>query len=203
MTSTNPTPVSTKRDVVYYDLVKKWPKVKRHLDDAELNNILVRDFNKFTEGCWGQKFTHGQFPTEFETCDWQFERRGRHPAYWRYTKHAACHWLVNFTLRLAQLVEPKRPWRIITSQKHSTVWDGGHVLFDFNFRALGVPASECFKLANKRELKVGKSMVVHFAEPVTDLAMLRYLQRECPEVEKICRRISNSKNPQEQRRAVA
>ena len=40
-------------------------------------------------------------------------------------KHAACHWLVNFALELAQLVEPDRKWRIITSDKHSTVWDGG------------------------------------------------------------------------------
>ena len=37
----------------YYDLKKYWPKVKRHLGDIELNNILVRDFNKYTYGRCG------------------------------------------------------------------------------------------------------------------------------------------------------
>jgi hypothetical protein len=58
-----------------------------------------------------------------------------------YVKHAACHWLVNFALELAQHVEPNRAWRIITSQEHSTVWDGKDTLFDFNFLALGVTAA--------------------------------------------------------------
>ena len=43
-----------------------------------------------------------------------------------------CHWLVNFSLRLAERVDPDRPWRIITSDSHSTVWDGYDLLFDFN-----------------------------------------------------------------------
>jgi hypothetical protein len=36
-----------KRKLMYYDLKKNWPKVRRHLQDKELNDILVRDFNKF------------------------------------------------------------------------------------------------------------------------------------------------------------
>jgi hypothetical protein len=47
-------------------------------------------------------------------------------------KHAACHWLVNFALRLAILAEPARPWQIVSSQAHSTVWDGQSTLFDCN-----------------------------------------------------------------------
>ena len=100
----------------YYDLIKNWPRVKPHLDDAELNDILVRDFNKFTEGHWGKKFRHGQFPREFENTDWddsildgidtvdwdeadydKFFRDFREPEYWRYVKHGASRWLVNFT----------------------------------------------------------------------------------------------------------
>ena len=30
-------------------------------------------------------------------------------------------------------------WRIITSVKHSTLWDGKRLLFDFNFSAMGIP----------------------------------------------------------------
>jgi hypothetical protein len=78
-------------------------------------------------------------------------------------KHAACHWLVNFNLRLAQLVEPQRPWRILTSDEHSTVWDGDSTLFDFNFLALCIDPESCFSLANEEELPVGKQLKVFLA----------------------------------------
>jgi hypothetical protein len=153
----------------YYDLKKKWRKVKPHLDDKELNEILVRDFNKYTYGRWHKPFTAGHFPWEFESCDWQLGHRGRPPAFWKYTKHAACHWLVNFNLRLAMLVERDRPWRIITSVKHSTVWDGAETLFDFNFLAMGVDPAECFKLAYDQELKPGEYLLpVVFAAHYTE-----------------------------------
>lgn len=44
----------------------------------------------------------------------------------------------------------------MTSEKHSTVWDGKETLFDFNFLALGVPPDECFAMANERHLAPGK-----------------------------------------------
>jgi hypothetical protein len=155
---------TTSKSMKYYDLKKNWRRVKPYLADHELNDILVRDFNKFTFGRWNQTFTDGDLPYEFESCDWDCDHRGKRPAFWQYVKHSACHWLVNFTLRLAILVEPGRPWRIITSQKHSTVWDGDEVLFDFNFQALGIDPNESFNLAFERELKSGKYMRVYFAE---------------------------------------
>jgi hypothetical protein len=79
----------------YYDLKKNCRRVKPHLTNKELNDILVRDFNKFTFGRWNQKFTHGDFPSEFESCDWDIGHRGRRPAFWQYVKHAACHWLAS------------------------------------------------------------------------------------------------------------
>ncbi len=148
----------------YYDLKKNWRKVKRHINDERVQKILVRDFERFTIGRWGAHFWPGLRPTDFETCDWQCEHRGRPPAFWAYTKHAACHWLVNFNLELAQLVEPQRPWRIVTSSEHSTTWDGNDLLFDFNFSAMGVPPDECFELANKRQLKPGKRIRVYLAK---------------------------------------
>lgn len=148
----------------YYDLKKNWSHVQPHLTDEKLNAILVRDFNKFTFGMWGKAFKSGEFPHEYETCDWWVEHRGKKPEFWKYTKHAACHWIVNFTLRLATLVEPKRSWRIVTSQEHSTVWDGKATLFDFNFQAFGIKASEAFRLADEKRLPVGKRLRVYFAE---------------------------------------
>jgi hypothetical protein len=151
----------------YYDLKKNWHRVKPYLADKKLNDVLVRDFNKFTFGRWSQTFTHGDLPYEFESCDWDCDHRGKRPAFWQYVKHSACHWLVNFNLHLAMLVQPKEPWRIITSEDHSTVWDGDETLFDFNFQAFGIDPDECFDLAFEKELKPGKFIRVYFAEHYT------------------------------------
>jgi hypothetical protein len=150
----------------YYPFSKKWSIIKPHLDNQEVKRILVEDFNKFTYGRWGREFTEGMLPKQFETCDWDIDHRGRRPQYWSYVKHAACHWLVNFNLTLAQLVEPKKEWRIVTSQDHSTVWDGKDTLFDMNFSAIGVDPDDAFNLANKKVLPIGKRLVVHKAEKV-------------------------------------
>jgi len=152
----------------YYDLKRHWTKrIMPHLGDTELNKILVRDFNKFTRGLWKKEFVAGDMPADFESCDWRFDIRGPYPRYWEYVKHAACHWICNFSLRLAILVEPERPWRIITSDAHSTVWDGKTTLFDFNYQALGITPKDCYKAARKarraRMLPIGKQLRVHYA----------------------------------------
>jgi hypothetical protein len=108
--------------VRYFDLRRHWTRrIEPHLADPELNRILVRDFNRFTHGRWGKRFTAGMYPEEFESCDWRIDKRPPYPRFWRYVKHGACHWLANFALRLAMLAEPERPWRILTSDAHSTV----------------------------------------------------------------------------------
>lgn len=86
-------------------------------------------------------------PAMFDSCDWRFnrEKRGRMPEYWDYVCHSACHWIVDLDLFVAINAYPKIPWRIVSHQKHSTVWNGDlgkPVLFDVNFLALGVPAAE-------------------------------------------------------------
>jgi hypothetical protein len=153
------------RGIRYYPLQRHWTKkIMPHLTDKKLNAVLVKNFNKLTWGRWRQRFTAGQTPFEFESCDWWCEHRGPMPRYWQYVKHAACHWTANWALELAQLVEPKRQWRIITSQKHSTVWDGGNLLFDFNFQAMGISPKECFELACEKELKPNELLKVHMTE---------------------------------------
>lgn len=152
----------------YFPIQKKWAKIKPFINDKEVQKVLVRDFNKFTYGRWHQEFKAGMKPTEFESCDWRCNtgKRGRQPEYWDYVKHAACHWLVNFNLKLAMLVEPTKQWRIVTSDNHSTVWDGEDTLFDFNFSALGVDVNEAWTLADQdgRHLKPGKQMRVYYSE---------------------------------------
>jgi hypothetical protein len=68
------------------------------------------------------------------------------------------------------LVEPEQPWRIITSEKHSTVWDGGDTLFEFNFQAFGIDPNECFETSFEKELKPGKYLRVYLAENVQNLS---------------------------------
>lgn len=150
----------------YYPVQKRWRKIKPHIEDKEVQRLLVRDFHKYTLGRWGQTFSKGMTPHEFESCDWWLDHRGRMPEYWNYVKHAACHWLVNFQLALARVVEPDRKWRIVSSQAHSTVWDGNETLFDFNFLALGVSPDEAFELAmqEKKILPEGKYLRVYHAE---------------------------------------
>ena len=154
----------------YYPIVRNWSrKIKPHLADKEAQRLLVRDFNRFTFGRWEKPFLPGMKPFEFESCGWYLERRGRPPQYWDYVKHAACHWLVNFNRRLATLAEPKAEWCIVTSQKHSTVWDGEDTLFDMNFSALEVDPDEAWRLATfeGRILPAGKNLICHLADHYT------------------------------------
>ena len=149
----------------YFDLKRHWThRIKPHLTDAKLNEILVSDFGMYAYGRWGKRFEVGQVTQDYESYDWGIEHRGPWPRYWRYVKQSACHWLVNFNLRLARLVEPGRAWRILTSDEHSTVWDGDQTLFEFNYLAFGIPPDECFRLANGKELKPGREKWVHLAE---------------------------------------
>lgn len=155
----------------YYPITRNWRKIKPHLLDKEAQRLLVRDFNKFTFGRWEQKFERGMKPREFESCDWDIGHRGRPPEYWDYVKHSACHWLVNFNRRLAELAEPKRGWRIVSSDEHSTVWDGDETLFDMNFLALGVDPKEAWGLASIGKVyPIGKNMICHFTEPAGKIA---------------------------------
>jgi hypothetical protein len=151
----------------YFDIPRYWTRrIIPHLADSEFNRLLVCDFNRFTFGRWYQKFEPGMYPAQFETCDWWVNHRGKIPRFWRYVKHAACHWLVNPALRLATLVEPKRDWRIVSSDKHSTVWDGEQTLFDMQFLALGIDADECYRLAseNGSVKQIGKYIRTYMPE---------------------------------------
>ncbi len=154
----------------YFDpMGSNWTKrVLPHLNDEELQRVLIEGMNKFVEGRWGKKFLPGDAPRKFESCDWGWGHRGREPRYWQYVKHSACHWLVNFNLRLATLVMPKKHWHIVTSDKHSTVWDGKRKLFDLNFCALGIPADEAYSMAavGGEVLECGEYLDVHFADRV-------------------------------------
>lgn len=147
----------------YYNFIRHWTKrIEPHLANEELNKVLVKYFHKYTWGRWRRAFLPGMTVEEWESCDWRFEHKAPWPRYWKYVKHGACHWLVNFALKLAMLAEPKREWRIVTSDGHSAVWDGENTLFDLQYSALGVTAEDSWNILKTGvQLKPGEYLKVY------------------------------------------
>jgi len=148
--------------VNYYPIAENWDRsIRPHLDNTGLQQVLVEDFDKYTMGRWGKRFEPGRFPRDFEDYDWTSDFCGSHPEYFRYVKHGASHWLVNWYLTLARLVEPERPWRILRTLCHSAVWDGEAAMFDpYGMALFECGAAESFVRAamgrNHAELAPGE-----------------------------------------------
>jgi hypothetical protein len=168
----------------YFDPVKNWPRIERHLSDPLLNRLLVEGFNSYTMRFFDREFTGG-LPGDWETFAPLLGDR-RH-SYLGYVKHEACFALVNFALRLAMLVEPAQPWRILGSNEHATVWDGSRTLFDFQYYALGLQPWQAFERAS------GPNGVIHpmgnFASPwlVEGLRVTRRIAGDRVKIEEIYR----------------
>jgi len=95
------------------------------------------------------EFSPSLRPSSFESCDWRWNRckPGRHPAFWDYFCNAACHWTANLGLFVAMAANPERPWRIVQSNLHTTVWDGDSTLWDAQFLALNATPEDAWELA--------------------------------------------------------
>ena len=148
----------------YVDIQKRWKSVKKYYQSPEATAIWKSEMRLFglTRPMWEPCEIHSV--CQMDSCDWRYGhgRKGPEPAYWSYVCHAACHWTCNLHLYVARHAEPKVPWRIISSHKHSTVWDGAHRLWDGNFLALGICPNEAFNLAYNQSdslmLPVGQSL---------------------------------------------
>jgi len=112
----------------------------------------------------GRKYHVGkaQFPSDFDSCDWRWNRgrRGPQPAFWDYVCHGACHWLADLGWYVASTAYPQTKWYILTSDKHSTVWNADYkhpVLFDINGVGIGGNPDDSLKDAftNGIQLKYG------------------------------------------------
>ena len=147
-------------DFRYYPLARNWTKIiKPVFESAEAQAILFRDYKKYIKGkqhnlnkmygdngedtrvSWNYK--KKDMPRDWDSVDWRYDRVGRPPAYDQYVCWGGCHWVVNTLLYTACEVYPETDWRIITSDMHSTVWDGGHLFFDLNYMALKLSSEEC------------------------------------------------------------
>lgn len=151
----------------YVDIQKHWRRLKPLYHSATAATIwksCLLEHSAWKREDFGLppfKETYDyQTPSEFDSCDWRCDRRGRRPQFWLFVCHSACHWLVDLGLFVACSAWPQQPWRILSGRKHSTVWNGDcrkPLLFDANFLALEVDPREALQLAwNGRKLPARK-----------------------------------------------
>ena len=161
-------PLPSSRRAKYFPIQQRWRKLKPIFESDKAHsiwwpNMLDYAVNRSIQNGYELNGRHllNKLPRDFDSCDWRWGegRRGPQPAFWNYVCHSACHWMVDCCLYVAMTAYPDIPWRIISSSKHSTVWNGDFknpILFDVNFLALGVHASEAIHLACRgRVLKKG------------------------------------------------
>lgn len=143
----------------YFPITKHWHKLKPLFESKEAENLWrfnLRDYaqQKSCEHKFRYKYDESRyrFPADHDGCDWRCCRNSRHPEWWDYVCHSACHWLVDMNLWVAMQAYPEVPWQIITQRHHSTIWNGDKnnpVLFDLNFLALEVTAKQAWKIASR------------------------------------------------------
>lgn len=155
-------------NATYVDITAHWRRLRPVFESDAARNIwepCLQEFRISHSMEHGFDLSKSQIkfdgpnarPCWYDGSDWRLQRRAR--KWWDYACGYACHWIADLALFVARAKFPKENWRIVTSQKHSTVWNGNcenPLLFDINFSALGVEASEALALAAKgRELKAG------------------------------------------------
>lgn len=153
----------------YVQIQKEWRKLRPFFESEKARNIWEWQMREYLG--WrayecesnGGKFSidwqhvHLAYPADCDSCDWRFDREtnlSRRPAYWDYVCHGASHDLVDLNLFVAKNAYPDVPWQILSSDSHSTVWNGSStnpVLFDANFLALGVDPTKALKMALGRK----------------------------------------------------
>lgn len=146
---------------------KHWRRIKPVLQEQTTRELWHSELEDFRR----QKLEQNGFPYWPRTLNAKLtpsdygplqlgSRRGRWPEYHKHCTYGACHWTCNLWLYVGTKAFPEHQWRIMTSGKHSTVWNGRSLLFDPTFQALGIPPGECWELAalqkDSAELVIGR-----------------------------------------------
>lgn len=141
----------------YFDIHKNWRKLGPIFKSEEARRIWKPCMEQFDMWRFKDNKRQGEWksdprdtlPRHYDSCDWRFDRARELP-FWDYACHSACHWVVDLALFVAMRAYPDVPWRIVTSKRHTTVWNGSlkdPVMFDINFCAIGVKSSEAMEAA--------------------------------------------------------
>ena len=141
----------------FYPIQKRWRKLGPIYRSPEAKAIWLpemMDYQRQRMEDLGVSYPYPEDtselrPADWESCDWRWNqgRRGPQPQFWDYVCHASCHWTANLSLFVAMAAEPDRPWRMVSSCAHTTVWDGAETLWDPQFQALGVSATDAWDRA--------------------------------------------------------
>jgi hypothetical protein len=151
----SPTDVGRGLTPAYFPIQKRW-RLLRPLFEREvtirLAHLEMEAYAQTRAADLGYEHRPREFsidlrPADYDSCSWRWDRgrRGPEPGYWAWACHSACHWLAAVNLYVISALEPDRPWRVATSDRHSTVVDLGRgLLFDTNFLALRVTPEQCW-----------------------------------------------------------
>jgi hypothetical protein len=173
-----PAPEFNPSGLRYYDFNGNWLKIEPFVNRPNVREAIETNYNMYCLSSLGvplgdmtlEQLYEFKLRTEYGD-NWKNEdvdvRKGERQPWWVLSCPHSCHWLVNVALELAKLVEPDRPWRIISGKNHSTVWDGNETLFDLFYAINGVEPDECYISATTdgEEQPVGHRNDGHDTQP--------------------------------------
>ena len=138
----------------YYPLQSRWQRLKHFYRSQEARELWFPSMEAYgAHHIYKWDFREQErykLPCDYDRCDWRWGRRGRRPHFHDFICSGACHWLASLSLWAAYTADPWRDWRIVSSELHSTVWDGDKTIFDTNFIGLEVPVEECWAMAGQQ-----------------------------------------------------
>ena len=76
-----------------------------------------------------------RYPVDYDSSDWRCDVEDA-PWWYTYVCLGNCHAMARLSLIVMKQVEPEVDWQIVSSDEHSTCWDGGHRIFDMNYMAI-------------------------------------------------------------------
>jgi hypothetical protein len=165
------------KEIEYYDIQKNWNKFANYFKTKKVRQEIVAGliidyfWESEREGSsmstqdfifpryrknenYGKLDFGDMLPKHFNKHHyelWLNYDRGILPKYCDYVKGGWCHNSVNMCMEVLNQhnlrTRDKRDWRIVTSPKHSTIWDGHNTLFDLQYLAFGFPVEQAYEEA--------------------------------------------------------
>lgn len=122
----------------YFNISRNWKILNPVYESDEVKGITIEEMNCYRllinkeynvplETGISRVF---RYPAEFDSGDWRNYRIGRPPLYDRWICTDTCHFSVNIHMEVLTQVFPDIPWRIIKTEKHSTIFDGIGRIYD-------------------------------------------------------------------------
>jgi len=148
---------------VHYNIQKNWKKLKPIYESQECRALWYEGCVTYVQSKFEdhgiefdpERYTYNFIttPSVIESSDWQygFGKRGRKPAFWQYALAHACHWMAEKDLYIAKKIAPEFDWVIISSEEHTTVFNGIDTIFDTTYNAMGISAEVAYKSATLKQ----------------------------------------------------